>query len=73
MWSVRGIIVILSFLPNIHLSVSKYHVCSFVTGLLHSGQEIELRCIAVGEGEPGSVTRKCQMPGNQEAPRTQQE
>ena len=28
---------ILSILVNIHLSVSAYHVCSFVTGLPHSG------------------------------------
>jgi hypothetical protein len=26
-----------SFLPNIHLSVSTYHVCSFMTRLPHSG------------------------------------
>jgi hypothetical protein len=29
---------ILSFWANIHLSVSKYHVCSFVIGLPHSGR-----------------------------------
>jgi hypothetical protein len=28
---------ILSFWANIHLSVSAYHVCSFVIGLPHSG------------------------------------
>jgi hypothetical protein len=28
---------ILSFLPNIQMSVSTYHVCSFVNGLPHSG------------------------------------
>jgi hypothetical protein len=28
---------ILSFWANIHLSVSTYHVCSFVIGLPHSG------------------------------------
>jgi hypothetical protein len=31
------ILGILSFCANIHLSVSAYLVCSFVTGLLHSG------------------------------------
>jgi hypothetical protein len=31
------ILGILSFWANIHLSVSPYHVCSFVIGLLHSG------------------------------------
>jgi hypothetical protein len=31
------ILGILSFLANIHLSVSAYHVCSFVIGLPHSG------------------------------------
>ena len=30
-WSVSCIMVIPSFLPNIHLLVSVYHVCSFVT------------------------------------------
>jgi hypothetical protein len=28
---------ILSFWTNIHLSVSAYHVCSFVIGFSHSG------------------------------------
>ena len=32
MWSVNCILGILSFWANIHLSVSVYHVCSFVTG-----------------------------------------
>jgi hypothetical protein len=32
------ILGILSFWANIHLSVSAYHVCSFVTGLPHSGR-----------------------------------
>ena len=36
-WSVNCILVILSFWANIYLSVSAYHVCSFVTGLPHSG------------------------------------
>jgi hypothetical protein len=31
------ILGILNFWANIHLSVSAYHVCSFVIGLLHSG------------------------------------
>jgi hypothetical protein len=31
------ILGILSFQANFHLSVSAYHVCSFVTGLPHSG------------------------------------
>ena len=34
-------------------------------------QEIEKRCIAMGDGELGVATRKFQMPGKQEAPRTQ--
>jgi hypothetical protein len=37
MWSVNCILGILSFGANIYLSVSAYHVCSFVTGLPHSG------------------------------------
>ena len=39
MWSVNCIVGILSFLPNIHLSVSAYCVCSFVSGMIlpHSG------------------------------------
>jgi hypothetical protein len=37
MWSVNCILGILSFWANIHLSVSVYHVCSFVIGLPHSG------------------------------------
>jgi hypothetical protein len=31
------ILGILNFWAKIHLSVSAYHVCSFVIGLLHSG------------------------------------
>jgi hypothetical protein len=38
MWSVNCILDISGFWVNIHLSVSAYHVCSFVTGLPHSGQ-----------------------------------
>jgi hypothetical protein len=37
MWSVNCILGIWSFGANIHLSVSAYHVCSFVIGLPHSG------------------------------------
>jgi hypothetical protein len=37
MWSVNCILDIPSFWANTHLSVSVYHVCSFVTGLPHSG------------------------------------
>ena len=36
------------------------------------GQEIEQRCVAMGDGELGVATRKSQMPGTQEIPRTQQ-
>jgi hypothetical protein len=35
------------------------------------GQEIEWRCVAVGDGELPVTTRKSQMPGKQEVPRTQ--
>ena len=37
MWSVNCVFGILSFWENNHLSVSAYHVCSFVTGLPHPG------------------------------------
>jgi hypothetical protein len=37
MWSVNSILGIPSFWANIHLSVSAYHVCSFVIVLPHSG------------------------------------
>ena len=33
LWSMSCIVDILSFLPNIHLLVNTYYVCSFVTGL----------------------------------------
>jgi hypothetical protein len=33
------------------------------------GQEIEQRCVAMGDGELEVVTRKSQMPGKQEPPR----
>ena len=34
------------------------------------GQEIEQRCVAMGDGELGVATRKSQMPRKQEPPRT---
>jgi hypothetical protein len=34
------------------------------------GQEIEQRCVEMGDGELGVATRKSQMPGQQESPRT---
>jgi hypothetical protein len=34
------------------------------------GQEIEQRCIAIGDGELAIATRKSQMPGKQAAPRS---
>jgi hypothetical protein len=37
MWSVNCIWGILSFWANIHLSLSAYHMCSFVIGLPHLG------------------------------------
>jgi hypothetical protein len=37
MWSGNCILGIPSFWVNIHLSVSAYHVCSFVIGLPYSG------------------------------------
>jgi hypothetical protein len=36
-WSVNCVLGIPSFWANIHLSVSVYHVCSFVIGLPHAG------------------------------------
>jgi hypothetical protein len=36
------------------------------------GQEFESRCVAVEEGKLVIATRKSQMPGTQEVPRTQQ-
>jgi len=36
-WFESCIVDIPSFMPNIHWSVNKYHVSSFVTGLPHSG------------------------------------
>jgi hypothetical protein len=40
-------------------------------GRCREGQEIEQRCVAMGHGELGVATRKSQMGGKQEAPRTQ--
>jgi hypothetical protein len=37
------------------------------------GQEIEQNCLVMGDGEPGIATRKSQMPGKQEPPRTPQD
>jgi hypothetical protein len=37
MWPMNCILGIWNFWANIHLSVSVYHVCSFVNGLPHSG------------------------------------
>ena len=36
------------------------------------GGDFQRKCVAVGEGELGIATRKFQMPGTQEVPRTQQ-
>jgi hypothetical protein len=36
------------------------------------GQEIEQKCVAMGDGELGVTTRKSQMLGEQEPPRTPQ-
>jgi hypothetical protein len=38
---------------------------------VQKGQEIEQKYLAVSDGELGVTTRKFQMPGNQEFPRTQ--
>jgi len=40
-------------------------------GEMYSGQEIEERCVRIGDGELGIATRKFQTLGKQEAPRTQ--
>jgi hypothetical protein len=39
-------------------------------GRCTKGQEIEQRCVAMGDGELVVATRKSQMPGKQEPPRT---
>ena len=41
-------------------------------GRCTEGQEVEQKCVAVGDGDLGLATRKSQIPGKQEAPRTQQ-
>jgi hypothetical protein len=46
--------------------------CGRKLGRSTEGQEFEQRCVAVGDGELGVATRKTQMPGKQEVPRTQQ-
>ena len=45
--------------------------CGRRWGRSTEGQEIEQRCVAVGDGELGVATRKSQIPGKQEPPRTQ--
>jgi hypothetical protein len=40
--------------------------------MYREGQEIEQRCVAMGDGELGVATRKSQMPGKQEPFRTPQ-
>jgi hypothetical protein len=42
-------------------------------GTFTEGQEIEKRCVAVGNGELRIAIRKFQIPEKQQAPRTQQE
>jgi hypothetical protein len=46
--------------------------CRMRLGRHTVGQEIEQRCVAVGDVELEVDTRKSQMPGKQEAPRTHQ-
>jgi hypothetical protein len=36
------------------------------------GQEIEQRCVAMGDGKLGVATRKSQLPGKEELPKTPQ-
>jgi hypothetical protein len=36
------------------------------------GQEIKQMCVSMADGEQGVATRKSQMPGKQEPPRTPQ-
>ena len=47
MWSVNCILGILSFWANIHLSVSAYHVCSFMTELPNSGWYFQVPSICL--------------------------
>ena len=42
------------------------------TGRCREGQEIEQRCVAMGDGELGVATRTSQMTEKEENPRTQQ-
>jgi hypothetical protein len=44
--------------------------CGRRRGRSTEGQEIEQRCVVVGDEELGIATRKSQIPGKQEAPRT---
>ena len=39
--------------------------------MIYRSQEFEQRCVAMGDKELGVATSKSQMPGKQEAPRTQ--
>jgi len=41
-------------------------------GSYTEGQKFQQRCVAVGDGELAVANSKSQMPGKQEAPRTQQ-
>ena len=53
--------------------VGASQICKdMVEGESTEGQELQSRCVAVGERELGVATRKSQMPGTQEVPRTQQ-
>jgi hypothetical protein len=45
--------------------------CERRQGRCTESQEIEQRCIAMGDGELGVANRKSQMPGKQEPPRIQ--
>jgi hypothetical protein len=47
MWSASCIMDIPCSLPNIHLSVSTYHVCSFGTELPHSGWYFQVSSISL--------------------------
>jgi hypothetical protein len=44
--------------------------CGRRWGKCTEGQEIDQRCVAMGDGELGVSNRKSQMPGKQDAPRT---
>jgi len=45
--------------------------CGRRQGRCTEGQQIEQRCVAMQDGELVVATRKSQMPGKQETPRTQ--